>query len=48
MTDIFSRKKVIITGAGKGIGRACAENMAKRGASVVAMARTQSDLDALA
>jgi NAD(P)-dependent dehydrogenase (short-subunit alcohol dehydrogenase family) len=47
MTDIFSGKKVIITGAGKGIGRACAENMAKRGASVVAMARTQSDLDAL-
>ncbi|MBX2830343.1 MAG: SDR family oxidoreductase [Rhodospirillales bacterium] len=48
MTAIFSGKKVIITGAGKGIGRACAQTMAARGASVVAMARTQADLDALA
>lgn len=39
---------MIITGAGKGIGRACAEVLAARGASIVAMARTQSDLDALA
>ena len=48
MTATFSGKKVIITGAGKGIGRACAVTMAERGASVVAMARTQADLDALA
>jgi|TARA_R110001583_G_scaffold105494_1_gene253283 NAD(P)-dependent dehydrogenase (short-subunit alcohol dehydrogenase family) len=47
MIDKFSGKTVIITGAGKGIGRACAHLLAERGASIVAMARTQSDLDAL-
>ncbi|WP_102222653.1 SDR family oxidoreductase [Acidimangrovimonas sediminis] len=44
----FSGKSVVITGAGKGIGRACAEVMAARGAEVVALSRTQADLDALA
>lgn len=43
----FEGKSVIITGAGKGIGRACARNMAARGAEVVALSRTQSDLDSL-
>lgn len=43
----FSGKSVIITGAGKGIGRACAQLMAERGAEVVALGRTQSDLDSL-
>lgn len=43
----FSGKSVIITGAGKGIGRACARLMAERGAEVVALSRTQSDLDSL-
>lgn len=43
----FSGKSVIITGAGKGIGRACAILMAARGAEVVAISRTQSDLDSL-
>ncbi len=43
----FSGKSVIITGAGKGIGRACAQLMAARGANVVALSRTQSDLDSL-
>ncbi|SEN54792.1 NAD(P)-dependent dehydrogenase, short-chain alcohol dehydrogenase family [Paracoccus alcaliphilus] len=43
----FSGKSVIITGAGKGIGRACAKVMAERGARVVALSRTQSDLDSL-
>ncbi len=43
----FSGKSVIITGAGKGIGRACARLMAARGAEVVAISRTQSDLDSL-
>ena len=43
----FSGKSVIITGAGKGIGRACAQLMAARGAEVVALSRTQSDLDSL-
>ena len=44
----FSGKTVIITGAGKGIGRACTRLMAERGAKVVALSRTQSDLDSLA
>jgi NADP-dependent 3-hydroxy acid dehydrogenase YdfG len=48
MSTEFSGKTVIITGAGKGIGRACAQLMAARGARVIAMARTQADLDGLA
>lgn len=43
----FSGKSVIITGAGKGIGRACAEHLAASGAEIIAMSRTQSDLDSL-
>jgi len=48
MTTEFTGKTVIITGAGKGIGRACAQALAARGARVIAMARTQDDLDTLA
>jgi len=43
----FSGQSVIITGAGKGIGRACARVMAERGAEVIALSRTASDLDSL-
>lgn len=43
----FSGKSVIVTGAGKGIGRACAQLLTERGAHVVAMSRTQADLDDL-
>ncbi|MBZ4690560.1 MAG: family oxidoreductase [Cereibacter sp.] len=43
----FTGKSVIITGAGKGIGRATAILLAERGARVVAISRTQSDLDSL-
>lgn len=43
----FSGKSVIITGAGKGIGRACARVMAARGAEVIALSRTAADLDSL-
>lgn len=43
----FEGKSVIITGAGKGIGRACAELMHERNASVIAIGRTKADLDTL-
>ncbi|TYC63445.1 SDR family oxidoreductase [Rhodobacterales bacterium] len=47
MTASFAGKKIIVTGAGKGIGRACTELLSARGAHVVAMSRTQADLDTL-
>lgn len=43
----FSGKSVIITGAGKGIGRETARLLSGRGAEVIAMSRTRSDLDSL-
>ncbi|SHF07562.1 NAD(P)-dependent dehydrogenase, short-chain alcohol dehydrogenase family [Kaistia soli DSM 19436] len=44
----FSGKSVIVTGAGKGIGRATAKMLAARGAEVIALSRSQADLDSLA
>ncbi len=38
----------VVTGAGKGIGRACALAFAQAGADVALAARTQADLDAVA
>lgn len=38
----------IVTGAGKGIGKACALALAQAGADLVLAARTQADLDAVA
>jgi L-xylulose reductase len=43
----FAGKTVLITGAGKGIGYATALLMAERGAHVMALSRSQPDLDAL-
>lgn len=37
----------LVTGAGKGIGLACAETLAAAGARVIAVARTAPDLDSL-
>ncbi|MBB5751672.1 SDR family oxidoreductase [Prosthecomicrobium pneumaticum] len=44
----FSGKRVLVTGAGKGIGRAIVELLVERGARVVALSRSAADLDALA
>ena len=38
-------KTALITGAGKGIGKACAIALAEAGANVIILSRTKSDLD---
>lgn len=39
--------KAVVTGAGRGLGRACAVALAAAGADVVAVSRTSADLDEL-
>lgn len=46
--ELFINKTILIAGAGKGIGLACAQMAAAHGANVIAVARTQVDLDELA
>jgi L-xylulose reductase len=44
----FDGKRVMVTGAGKGIGNATVRMLAARGAAVVALSRSAADLAALA
>ncbi len=48
MSGRLQGQVAVVTGAGKGIGRATALALAREGAHVVIAARTQSDLEALA
>lgn len=41
-------KVALITGAGSGIGKACAEALARDGATVVVVSRTKDEIDAVA
>jgi len=41
----FQDKKVLITGAGRGIGAACAELFARKGAWVLIVARTLKEIE---
>ena len=46
-TPSFSlkNKRALVTGAGKGLGRACAIALAEAGANLIIISRTKKDLD---
>lgn len=46
--NVLEGKTAIVTGAGRGIGRAIATDLASGGANVVLVSRTESELDSLA
>ena len=43
----LKKKYALVTGAGKGLGRACSIALAEAGATVIALSRTPSDLNKL-
>jgi len=46
--DLLEGKTILVTGASKGLGRACVEGLVNCGARVIAVARTAADLENLA
>lgn len=45
--DLLHDKTILITGAGEGIGRACAKSFADHGATVILLSRSQEKLESL-
>ena len=43
----LKNKYALVTGAGKGLGRACSIALAEAGATIIALSRTSKDLDKL-
>ena len=43
----LKNKTALVTGAGKGIGKACAIALAEAGADLIIISRTQKDLDSV-
>ncbi len=43
----LKKKYALVTGAGKGLGRACSIALAEAGATIIGLSRTKSDLDKL-
>ena len=41
----LKNKNAVVTGAGKGLGRACAIALAEAGANLIIISRTKKDLD---
>ena len=47
MSYKFNGKNILVTGAGRGIGRGIAITLARSGANVYALSKTKANLDSL-